>query len=64
MTRVDSSSGEWTTVEYASPKASDLVIAADGIHPPATSRLVKKVRSAAGPESAPLDFPVEEIRFS
>lgn len=64
LTSITSSSGEWTKAEYASPKQSDLVIPEGGIHPPATTRLLKKVRSASGPESAPLDFPVQEVRFS
>ena len=64
LERVLSSRGGWTTIEYDSPKSSNLTIPEGGLRPPASTRLVKTIRSAAGPESLPLDYPVEEIRFS
>lgn len=64
LERVLSSRGGWTTIEYDSPKSSILTIPEGGLRPPATTRLVKTIRSAAGPDNLPLDYPVEEIRFS
>jgi len=61
---VVSSRGGWTTIEYDSPKSSILTIPEGGLRPPATTRLVKTIRSAAGPAGNPVDYPVEEIRFS
>lgn len=45
--------GAWTTIEYESPKSSIVRIPHGGFHPPATMRVVKKVRSGAGPEATP-----------
>ncbi|MBS2019518.1 MAG: VCBS repeat-containing protein [Deltaproteobacteria bacterium] len=64
LQRIDVTGGAWTTVEYAPPKSSNLVIPEGGQRPPASARLVKTVRSGAGPSDQPFDFPTEEIRLS
>jgi RHS repeat-associated protein len=59
--------GAWTTIEYESPKSSVVHIPDGGFHPPATMRVVTKVRSGAGPEATPSGsdpFAVQEIRLS
>jgi len=65
-TSMTGGTGAWTTVEYESPKSSIVHTPDGGFHPPATMRVVKTVRSAAGPSSAPGSdpFPVQEIRLS
>ena len=67
LERVDSTSGAWTQIEYDSPKSAIVQIPMGGVHPPATLRVVKTVRSAAGPVPTPAGydpFPVQEIRLS
>ena len=67
LERIDSTTGAWTTVAYASSKSPIVQVADGGFHPPATMRFVENVRSAAGPVPAPAGrdpFPVQEIRLS
>ena len=67
LERIDSPTGAWTTVECESPKSSIVHIPDGGFHPPATMRVVTKVRSGAGPEATPSGsdpFAVQEIRLS
>ena len=63
---VPGGTGAWTTIEYESPKSAIVHTPDGGFHPPAAMRVVKTVRSAAGPSSAPGSdpFPVQEIRLS
>jgi len=64
LERIDVTGGGWTSIEYASPKSDIMTIPEGGMRPPATTRLVKKVRSGAGPAAQTADFPTEEIRLS
>lgn len=67
MVRVEGSDGAWTEVEYETPKAEILQLASGGIHPANSMRVVKSIRSAAGPVPTPTGydpFPVQEVRLS
>ena len=67
LERISSTSGAWTSIEYAAPKSDIVHIPEDGLHPPATMRVVKTIRSASGPVPTPAGydpFPVQEIRLS
>ncbi len=68
LVALTSSSGAWTKIDYASPKDSNVVrLPADGLRPAATMRVVKRIRSAAGPEGVPLGsepFSVEEVNLA
>ena len=67
LERIDSTTGAWTTIEYASPKTAALTIPEGGIYPPASTRLVNRIRSAAGPVPTPAGhdpFAVQEVRLS
>lgn len=64
---MSSTSGAWTGIEYASPKSEIVRLPEDGLRPPASMRVVKSIRSAAGPSPAPAgydSFPIQEIRLS
>jgi YD repeat-containing protein len=67
LTKVSSTTGAWTEVTYDSPKSNIMQLPADGLRPAASARIVKTIRSAAGPVPTPAGydpFPVEEIRLS
>lgn len=67
LVRISSATGAWTTIEYASPKSGIVETPDGGLHPPASMRVVKTIRSAAGPVPAPAGFdpfPIAETRLS
>jgi RHS repeat-associated protein len=67
LEQISSTTGGWMRVEYVAPKTADVEVPPEGLHPPATARLVKTIRSAAGPVPTPAGhepFPVEEMHLS